>query len=169
MELRRTTEKDIARVMEIIRDGQRYFRQANIDQWVNNYPNEDIINEDISKGYSYVLVSEGKIVATAAVAFNGEPTYEKIYEGNWLTDEEYAVIHRIAVAEELKGQGVASVLLKMVEELCQERQVRSIKIDTHEDNKSMQRLMEKNGFIYCGIIYLESGSKRIAFEKILSL
>ena len=168
MELRRTTEQDIARVMEIIRAGQQYFRQANIYQWVNNYPNEDIIKEDISKDYSYVLVHEGKIVATAAVAFDGEPTYEKIYEGNWLTNEEYAVIHRIAVAEELKGQGVAGVLLKKVEELCQERQVRSIKIDTHEDNKSMQRLMEKNGFIYCGIIYLESGSKRIAFEKILS-
>ena len=167
MELIRTTEQDIPSVMEIIRAGQRYFRQANIYQWVNNYPNEDIIKKDILKGYSYVLVHEGKIVATAAVAFDGEPTYEKIYDGNWLTDEEYGVIHRIAVAEELKGQGVAGELLKKVEELCRERQVRSIKIDTHEDNKPMQRLMEKNGFVYCGVIYLESGSKRIAFEKVL--
>ncbi|MGM9973620.1 MAG: GNAT family N-acetyltransferase [Clostridiaceae bacterium] len=167
MELRKTTEQDIPRVMEIIRAAQRYFREANIYQWVNNYPNEEIIKEDISKDYSYVLVHEGKIAATAAVAFDGESTYEKIYEGNWITDGEYAVIHRIAVAEELKGQGVASEVLKKVEELCRERQVNSIKIDTHEDNKSMQRLMEKNGFVYCGIIYLESGSKRIAFEKLI--
>ena len=167
MELRKTTEQDIPRVMEIIRAAQRYFREANIYQWVNNYPNEEIIKEDISKDYSYVLVHEGKIAATAAVAFDGESTYEKIYEGNWLTYDEYAVIHRIAVAEELKGQGVAGEVLKKVEELCRERQVESIKIDTHEDNKSMQRLMEKNGFVYCGIIYLESGSKRIAFEKLI--
>lgn len=167
MELKKTTEKDISSVMEIIRAAQRYFREANIYQWVNNYPNEEIIKEDISKGYSYVLLQEEKIVATAAVAFDREATYEKIYEGQWLTNDKYAVIHRIAVAENLKGQGVASEVLKKVEELCRERQVNSIKIDTHEENKSMQRLLEKNGFIYCGVIYLESGSKRIAFEKII--
>ena len=169
MELRKTTEQDIPRVMVIIRAAQRYFREANIYQWVNNYPNEEIIKDDISKGYSYVLLQEDKIVATAAVAFDGEPTYEKIYEGKWLSNDKYAVIHRIAVAEELKGQGVASQVLKKVEKLCLERQVNSIKIDTHEENKSMQRLLEKNGFVYCGIIYLESGSKRVAFEKIISL
>ncbi len=167
MELRKTTEKDISSVMEIIRAAQRYFRKADIYQWVNNYPNEEIIMEDIRKGYSYVLLQNEKVVATAAVAFDGEPTYEKIYQGQWLTHEKYAVIHRIAVAEDLKGQGVALEVMKKVEGLCQERQVKSIKIDTHEDNKSMQRFLEKSGFIYCGIIYLESGSKRIAFEKIL--
>lgn len=41
-----------------------------------------------------------------------------------------------------------------------------IKVDTHEENISMQKLLKKNNFKYCGIIYLEDKSKRIAFEKI---
>ena len=31
----------------------------------------------------------------------------------------------------------------------------------------MQNLLKKNGFSYCGVIYLEDGGKRIAFEKII--
>jgi hypothetical protein len=32
---------------------------------------------------------------------------------------------------------------------------------------SGERLLQKNGFKYCGIIYLEDQEERIAFEKIL--
>jgi hypothetical protein len=31
----------------------------------------------------------------------------------------------------------------------------------------MRRMLEKNGFVYCGIIYLESGDERVAYEKIV--
>ena len=31
----------------------------------------------------------------------------------------------------------------------------------------MQRVMEKNGLTYRGVIYLEDGSQRLAFEKLL--
>ena len=44
---------------------------------------------------------------------------------------------------------------------------KSIKVDTHEQNLSMQKLLRKNNFEHCGIIYLQDNSKRIAFEKIL--
>jgi hypothetical protein len=30
----------------------------------------------------------------------------------------------------------------------------------------MQKCLIRNGFKYCGIIYLESGAERIAFQKI---
>jgi hypothetical protein len=28
-------------------------------------------------------------------------------------------------------------------------------------------MLEKNGFIYCGIIYLSDGQERLAYEKVL--
>lgn len=40
-----------------------------------------------------------------------------------------------------------------------------MRIDTHENNKVMQHLIKKNGFQECGIIYVEDGSPRIAYEK----
>ena len=46
-------------------------------------------------------------------------------------------------------------------------QCKHLRIDTHEDNIPMQKLLEKNNFVKCGIIYVgENKSPRIAFEKI---
>ncbi|MBU5454866.1 GNAT family N-acetyltransferase [Caproiciproducens sp. MSJ-32] len=165
MKLRKSKEKDIKDIMKIIKEAQDYFKEMKIDQWQNGYPNEDAIRKDILNGYSYVLTDNDKVIATVALSFDGEATYNEIYEGSWLTDNEYAVIHRIAVTEEMKGKNIASIILKRIEEICKERAIKSIKIDTHEDNLSMQRLLKKNNFKYCGVIYLEGKVKRIAFEK----
>ena len=167
MKFRKTTIQDINNVMQIINEAKEYFRKSKIDQWQNGYPNSDTIYADIKNNNSYVLESEHGIIATAMVSFEEDKTYKNIYEGAWLNNGDYAVIHRIAVNEKYKGNGIASDIIKEVENLCKENKVNSIKIDTHKDNISMQKLLEKNGFKYCGIIYLEDGSERIAFEMII--
>lgn len=166
MKLRKTTEKDIDDVMKIINEAQEYFKSAGIDQWQNGYPNSDTIYTDIKNNNSYVLERENEIIATAMISFEKDKTYNKIYEGQWLSNKDYAVIHRIAVSEKYKGQGIAANIISKVEDLCKEKRVNSIKIDTHKDNLSMQRLLEKTGFKYCGVIFLEDNNKRVAFEKV---
>lgn len=165
MEFRKTNINDLPEVMKIIKEAQSYFKEQGIDQWQNNYPNEDVIKNDIKNNHSYVLVKDGKIAATTVASFNGEKTYDNIYEGKWLSEDKYIVIHRVAVASHLKGIGLATELMKNIEKLALQNNVYSIKGDTHEDNKSMQRMFEKNGFVKCGVIYLEDKNKRIAFEK----
>lgn len=167
MEFRKTLEKDVDSVMEIIKQSQQYFKEQGIDQWQNGYPNSDVIKNDISNDHSFVLLKDKKIVATTALSFDGEETYNEIYEGKWLSNEDYAVIHRIAVDTSHKGSGLAGDIIKEVEKKCSGNGIKSIKVDTHEENKSMQKLLLKNGFDYCGVIYLEDGDKRIAFEKLL--
>ncbi|KRG11077.1 GNAT family N-acetyltransferase [Lederbergia galactosidilytica] len=168
MDFRKTTEEDIDQIMAIIKQAQQYFKDNHIDQWQNNYPNVQTIKKDMQNGYSYVLVNERNIIATAAISFDGEKTYNQIYGGKWLSDEKYAVIHRLAVDPQHKGLGISSEVLKNVEKMCTDQGVNSIKIDTHAQNSSMQRLLQKNNFTYCGVIYLGNGSKRIAFEKLMT-
>lgn len=43
-------------------------------------------------------------------------------------------------------------------------QIPHLRIDTHEDNKVMQHVLEKYGFVRCGIVYVSDGSPRIAYE-----
>ncbi len=168
MEFRKTTREDIPGIMRIIAQAQEYMKNEGIDQWQDGYPNEAAFEEDIEKDYSYVMLEDDQVIGTIAIIFDGEPTYDVIYEGEWKTVEEpYAAVHRVAVDVECKGKGIAGTMLAEVEKMCRERSVRSIKNDTHRDNKSMQRMVTKNGFEYCGIIYLESGAERIAFEKVL--
>lgn len=167
MEFRKTTVNDIDNVMKIIKKSQEYFKSQGIDQWQDNYPNTEVIQNDINNNHSYVVVKDGDIVATTAISFDGESTYDEIHDGKWLSENDYAVIHRIAVDDTYKGLGIGAKIIKEVERYCNERKVNSIKVDTHEDNKSMQRLLEKCGFKYCGVIYLSDRNKRVAFEKVL--
>ena len=165
--LRYTKLEDIERVMEIIKQAQQYFKEKGINQWQNGYPNAKVIENDIKNGHSFVLIKNNKIVGTIAISFEGEATYNKIFEGAWKSNDNYAVIHRIAVDHELKGIGLSSEMIKQTELMCNKKSVGSIKVDTHEDNQAMQRSLIKNGFDYCGVIYLADGSKREDIKKCL--
>ena len=140
MQLRKSNEKDLEVIMKIINQAQKYLKGQGIDQWQNNYPNLETIISDINKDESYVLVKNGEIIGTSVISFNGEKTYERIYDGSWLNNEDFAVIHRIAVDNNHKGKGVASKFLNFAGEMCKNNQVKSIKIDTHRKNISMQHL-----------------------------
>ena len=166
--LRKTTTADIPQVMEIIEQGSAYLKSDGVDQWQNGYPNEAVIKEDIENGYGYVLESEGKVVGTVALSFDGEPFYDEIYNGRWQTEgEDFLVIHRMAVSDDARGTGAASEMLHQAEQLCIQHEVYSIRIDTHEDNYAMQRLIQKNDFQYSGIVILGDEGMRLAFEKML--
>ncbi len=167
MEFRRAVEADINHILNIIHQAQEYLKKAGIDQWQNGYPDIETIKRDIENKHGYVLGNAGRITGTIAVSFDGEMTYNNIYDGVWLTLDNYAVIHRLAVDSSLKGSGLASAMISETEKLCRCKAVSGIRVDTHENNISMQTLLKKNGFRYCGVIYLEDGSKRLAFEKIL--
>ena len=170
MRIRLAERADLPRIMEIVRQAQEYFRSAGIDQWQNHYPNEAVILEDIAFGESFVLEEEGQVVGTFMASFRPEPTYEKIYDGRWLTDQPCAVIHRVAMDNRVKGRGYGCAVVQFMVDRClaQEPPVCSLRGDTHEDNKSMQRLFAKNGYQHCGTIFLADGSKRLAFEKVLT-
>lgn len=164
MEFRKSIKSDLDNIMIIIKEAQKYFKENNIDQWQDNYPNEETILNDINNETSYVLVKDNNIVATASISFEEEKTYKNI-DGNWLTNDRYVVIHRIAVSNDYKGLRLSSTILDNAKALALKNSIHSIKIDTHKDNKAMQRVLKKNNFTYCGIIYLEDNSERIAFEK----
>lgn len=166
MLIRRTKETDINRMMEIVRQAQEYLKSQGVDQWQDGYPNPEAFRADIAKAMSYVVEEEGEVVATFAFIIEEDPTYKQIYEGTWNGTEEYAVLHRVAVDNYKKGNGIGGKIVDYVVSECKKCNVNTIRIDTHRDNKSMQRMLLKNGFEQRGIIYLESGAERIAFEKI---
>lgn len=168
MEFRKTVKEDIPEVMRIINQAQEYFKEKGIDQWQDNYPNSEVISNDIDNNYSHVLIKDGNIVATVAIILGVDESYNKIYHGKWLSNGEYGVIHRIAVDNDVKGMGLAHEVIKYTENLCSKNNIHSIKIDTHKENMAMQNLLKKSGFEYCGIIYLDRSNdvERVAFEKV---
>ena len=167
MEFRQANISDLDQIVEIIELSKKYLKETKVDQWQDGYPAKEDLRRDIESGSSYVLTNKDEIVATTVISLDGESTYNSIFNGEWITNEEYIVMHRVAVHEKYKGKGIFKELIKEAESLALNKGIFSIKIDTHRDNISMQRAVVKNDFKRCGIIYLGDGSERIAFEKVL--
>jgi len=167
MKFTKAVKEDVNSIMNIIMQAQDYFKENAINQWQDNYPNFETVKKDIINKNGYVLSKNNNVVGTVVVTFDGDKNYEFIYNGEWVSYDKYAVIHRMAVDSNYKGIGLSSVIIKNIEKICLDKDIHSIRIDTHKENISMQRLLQKNGFQYCGIIYLEDKSERIAFEKTL--
>ena len=165
LRFRKGTKSDLERIMELVADAQNWFRKQNIDQWQDGYPTRYIISSDILDGENYIIELNGVVSATAVISFAGEPTYSEIKGKGWLNENDYAVVHRIAVADECRRKGIAKEILYFTEELCAERGISDIRIDTHRDNCAMRSLLKKMGYVHCGRITLTSGAFREAYHK----
>ena len=160
MRIRPSTHSDLPQLLQIYETARRFMQQTgNARQWVDGYPKEELLISDIKQGHSYVCLNENnEIAGTFYYIVGEEPTYLNIYEGSWLNNDSYGVIHRIASSGKQKGIGETCI------NWCLDK-CRNLRIDTHRDNKVMQNILQKLGFTYCGIIYLENGDERLAYQK----
>lgn len=156
---------DLPKIWEILEGAIKRRRQDGSEQWQDGYPNPMVIRNDIDRGTGYVL-SDGEVIAAyCAILINDEPAYATI-EGRWLTDGDFVVYHRVAVAEKHLGRGLAQQLLKHIEGFALQHCIYSVRADTNFDNPGMLRLFEKLGYRYCGEVIFR-GMPRKAFEKVL--
>ncbi len=164
MNIRKATGDDLPRMMEIYAFARNYMAEhGNPNQWgPTNWPPEGLIRSDIRDGNSYVCINEdGKVIGTFFFIYGEdvEPTYRDITDGNWKDGSPYGVVHRIAGDGSKKGIG--SFCLNWAFAQCGH-----LRIDTHGDNRVMQNLLRKLGFVHCGTIHVEEDDyPRLAFEK----
>ncbi len=167
--IRKSIKDDIAPLMALFTEARSTIAKLGINQWQDGYPNEEVIREDLEHSRSFAVEFDGEVVGTFALMYHGEPTYDVIRDGNWLSGEDkaYLAIHRVAVAVKSRGTGISSAIMSFAAGEALNAGKGSLRIDTHEGNVVMRRMLEKNGFTYCGIIYLENGDPRVAYERIL--
>ena len=158
--IRKAKLSDMEEILSVYEFARNFMRESgNPTQWAGGYPKRELLTDDIEKEQLYVIEEDGEINGVFAYMAGIDPTYGYIEDGAWLSDDEYKTIHRIASGKNGKG------IMKKACDFCKE-DFSNLRIDTHHDNKKMQYLIEKNGFKYCGIIYLEDGSPRIAYQYI---
>lgn len=163
MKIRLSRRDDLPQLMNLFQEARSTIAQLGIDQWQNGYPSEAVIAKDITQGCSYVAEQEGVVIGTFVIV-DTEPTYDRIYEGQW-AGEDYIAIHRVAVKVASRGTGVADAMIRYGVEQARKAGRHALRIDTHKGNLPMRRMLEKQGFQYRGIIFLTDGSARVAYEK----
>ena len=156
--IRLAEQKDMDDILRVY-DTARAFMQAsgNTKQWVNGYPQRELLESDIARDNLFLIEENGAIHAVFAFILGNDPAYNYIEDGHWLNDKPYGTIHRIASDGQIKGMFTRAF------DFCRSK-MDEIRIDTHHDNKTMQHVVAKHGFKRCGIIYLENGAPRIAYQ-----
>ena len=170
MIIRKAEKHDIGALMPIFDEARGTIAALGIDQWQNGYPSEDVILADMEKGQSYACEIDGKIRGTFAMLDDGEPTYDNIYDGHWQTGDDsrdYVAIHRVAISVASRGSGLSHGIMDFAAGFAAKLGRKSLRIDTHRGNVVMRKMLEKNGFEYCGTIHLLDGQERVAYEKLV--
>lgn len=158
MRVRIANLQDVPAIGRVFCCAKAYMREnGNHTQWAKNYPNEEDAARDIEKQQLYVIEEQGMIHAVFAFIIGKDATYEVIEDGAWLNDAPYGTIHRAA------SDGVLSHVFAHIMNFCRTK-IDDIRIDTHADNAIMRHVIEKEGFIRCGIIYVADGTPRIAYH-----
>ena len=155
---------ELSDCVNILADGRRYQQSQGFTQWPEGYPSVEDVRRDILDRRGYVLKSGGEICAYFYV-----DSFDKSYpdiQGAWHSDDAYLVIHRVAIGEAFRGTGVSGVLFACFESLAKSKGISNLRIDTHEENIPMQRVLRKNGYVYCGTVVQDNGP-RLAYDKIL--
>lgn len=162
---RKAVFEDKDAIWTIIQQAIAKRKAEGSNQWQDGYPNTRTIENDISNENGFVLVHQNKVIGYCAVIINYEPEYEKII-GKWLSNDDFVVIHRIAIEESFLGKGLSGKIIEEVEEFAKEQHIFSVKVDTNFDNHAMMKIFERRGYQYCGEVYFR-GSARRAYEKVL--
>ena len=152
---------DLDNVEAVYASARKYMADnGNPNQWGTSYPSRELLESDISKKQLYVCYSSNEhICGVFVLALGDDPTYAKIYDGEWLSDEPYATIHRIA--SDGTERGILDACLKLAQSTGKQ-----LRADTHADNLMMQHALEKHGFVHCGTIYVADGTPRLAYQRI---
>lgn len=158
---------DLPAIMAIIADAKALLKKQGSEQWQNGYPDKDCIAADLLAKSGWLIELAGKSAGYLAICLSGEPAYATL-AGNWLLpNATYGVIHRMAVGSWAHGHKLGEKAIVFAEQIMRKNRLASSRIDTDEANKTMQYLLNRLGYQYCGKVWFQA-SEKIAFEKILA-
>ena len=158
MKVRKAQKEDLPLILQILDDARaKMVASGNPNQWPVGYPPVETVERDLVLGVGYMVEDDGEPAGYFAMVASPDPTYARIYDGAWLDDEPYYVLHRIA--SKAGAHGVMAAVMEYALSVSE-----SLRIDTHADNRIMQHNVLKYGFRYCGVIYLANGDPRLAYQ-----
>lgn len=183
--MRYATTADIKQILAITDSARRFQRQCGFRQWEDGYPAYENIAADIAAQGAYIFENEGTSAKAADITIEGSNIVERenivayayLTEGDaeydslsriWHYPGPYGVIHRLAIAPNFRGQGLAAQILAMSEAHLAAQGIRAMRIDTGQDNIVMQRILSRADYTCRGLHHFSWGP-RLAYEKPLTV
>ncbi|MGM9530074.1 MAG: GNAT family N-acetyltransferase [Phascolarctobacterium sp.] len=159
MDIRKARPSEAEICYSFINDARAYHAKLGFVQWHEGYPVLRTIMDDINTGIGYALVNKSdEPVGYCCFVVGEEPAY-KVIDGKWLNDATYAVVHRMAFSKNVRGKGASGEAMELLKELALSLGIKTIRVDTQAENKVMQHILEREGFVHCGYVQFDGGPK----------
>ncbi|RIW35131.1 GNAT family N-acetyltransferase [Bacillus salacetis] len=166
--IRKGNKEDIGDIMKIVRKTVEIMKSEDIDQWTDEYPLMEDFLKDSENDSLYVAVDEQNNVAGSITIDQNEPSEYASSEWNRIGPS--YLFHRLVVDPDVRGKGIASLLIKQTEKVAKDHQIQYIRTDTYSLNKKAQSLFRKNGFKQTGQIqFMGKDNPFYTFDKILDV
>ena len=135
-----------------------------IDQWSEEYPDREILHEDIKSGKMLVCCKDKKIAACIVRNEYQDPEYQTV---KWkYTDSVPAVLHRLCVDPNMHGRGIGKAMMAEAERIVNDQGYQSIRLDTYSKNAPAINFYESLGYKRRGDVFFKRGLFH-CFEKSL--
>jgi len=151
MAIVKATDHDLNSIMNMISECIKSMETQGIYQWNKDYPNFEIIENDIKNGFGYIVRNNNQCVAYAAIDEAQSPEYSQI---NWSADgSKVLVIHRLCVHPAFQGKGIARRLMNFMEDFAVKNQYSCIRLDAYSENTIALKLYDSMGYQRLGQVF----------------
>ncbi|KAA9302167.1 MULTISPECIES: GNAT family N-acetyltransferase [Aerococcus] len=164
---RKANLEDLDAIESILAASIQYLADQGVDQWQNGEVTIAHIRSAIEADQAYVFLGEGGEILAFLVLADEDPAYDHLASGAWQTEPPYYAIHRVMISLDQRGKGLSQALFQTVKALARAAGKRSLRVDTHPDNRVMQHILEREGFCRTGSTYLSNGGFRWTYDYAL--
>lgn len=135
------------------------------EQWDDDYPSKEILRNDIAEHNLFVLMLDNQLVGGVVI----NAIFPQEYMGlSWKTSPNAYTFHRMMVNPDFQGKGLATALFQFVEKRGKNLGLKSLRVDTNENNKTMRSLFEKFNYTFVDIVHFRNKpSGFLCYEKTL--
>jgi ribosomal protein S18 acetylase RimI-like enzyme len=166
MEIIKAVEDDLDSLIELFDSVVKHLRQNGIYQWDSQYPNRDVVRDDIETSCLYGIVEGSNYIGAIAISEQQEAEYLTL---NWDDTKGKALcIHRLVIHPNNQGKGIGKKLLQFAEATASNNGYSSIRLDAYSDNPVALCLYERNGYVRKGeVIFPRRELPFICYEKLI--
>jgi GNAT superfamily N-acetyltransferase len=150
--IRKATEADLDRIMDLIVRVVRNMRAEGIDQWNDDYPIRSDFRADILAGELYLDESDEEPRGIRGVVCINQVEPEEYRAASWSREGPAVVIHRLAVNPDFRRRGVAAGFFGLAEDQARRNGCLYLRSDTYSRNAKMNALFVRQGYARAGDI-----------------
>ena len=161
---RKAKESDLTELLLLYKSVVKNMIESGINQWSDEYPNKEVLSEDISKGELTLALFEDEICGAFVM---NEFADEDYYKADWkYPDLRWCVIHRLCVSPAIHRRGLATKMMECAETEARRQGFESIHLDTFSGNPKAMALYHKLGFNDVGEAFWARGRFVIMEKKL---